>query len=185
MVNYPEGIWKKKENFKMPTNYANRGKDLERRVEIANEHYYRVGLGLIQFIETPMKQIVTGGQKTWVHAKKSTVDFFGTMKGGRSVAFDTKQTKLKTRFDLNNIGDHQMHFLQENKNMGGASFFLIEFTHFNKIFFVEISEIAPLYKDAQLERGPKSIKYEWFQDKPQVLPGRGVLLDYLKFVDSL
>lgn len=185
-MRYPRGTKTKSSNAKKPVDYANRGKGLENIVNVANEHYYRMGLGLVQFIETPMKQIVSGGQKVWVHAKRSTVDFFGTMKGGRSVAFDAKQTQSKTRFDLKNIGFHQVQFLEATKELGGAAFFIVEFTSYNKIFFVPLEKIAPLFHAAWDETGAKSVKYEWFLSEcPQVRPGRGVVLDYLTHVDKL
>lgn len=187
-MRYPSGRTSSRSssNAKKPVDYANRGKSLENLINVANEHYYRAGLGLIQFIQTPMKQIVSGGQKVWVHAKKSTVDFFGTMKGGRSVAFDAKQTKSKTRFDFKYIGFHQMKFLEETLKLGGAAFFIIEFTAYNKIFFVPYQKIAPLFYEAWDEEGAKSVKYEWFiTECPQIRPGRGVALDYLTHVDNV
>lgn len=166
-----------------PINYANRGKRLQDLIDVANKQYYYTGEGLIQFVETPMKQAVTGGQKFWVHAKKSTVDYVGTLKGGHSIAFEAKQTKLKTRFDFSNIGWHQMEHLKQQQELGGSAFFIIEFVEHHTIFYVDYEQIAPHYYAANRGEGPKSLRYEWFiENCPQVTQGRGVCLDYLKYV---
>lgn len=164
-------------------NYANRGKSLQNLIDVTNSQYYYMGSGLIQFIETPMKQAVTGGQKYWVHAKKSTVDYVGTLKGGHSIAFEAKQTKLKSRFDFANIGFHQMEHLKQQVELGGSAFLIVEFVAHHTIFFVEYEAIAPHYYAASRGEAGKSLKYEWFiENCPLITQGRGVALDYLKYV---
>lgn len=167
-------------------NYAHRGKGLQNLIDTANRQYWYAGHGLIQFIETPMRQKTVGRRKTWVFSKKSTVDYVGTLMGGHSIAFEAKQTKLKTRFDFSNIGFHQMEHLKQQTILGGSAFLLIEFTHHNKIFFVDYRDIAPhFYKAWEDDEAVKSLKYEWFiENCPIVKPGRGVCLDYLKYVTA-
>lgn len=167
-------------------NYANRGKSLQTLIDTANRQYYYHGEGLIQFIETPMRQRTRGRKKEWIFAKKSTVDYIGTLKGGLSVAFEAKQTKIKTRFDFKNIGTHQMDHLKEQLTLGGVAFLIVEFVPHNKIFFVDYKDIAPLYYAAcEDQESRQSIPYEWFiENCPIVKPGRGVCLDYLKYVKA-
>lgn len=170
-----------------PVVYANRGKSLQALIDTANKQYYYTGHGLIQFIETPMRQRTRGRKKEWIFAKKSTVDYVGTLKGGHSIAFEAKQTKLKTRLKFANIGFHQMEFLTMQNKMGGSSFLIVEFTAHNKIFFVDYKDIAPLFYAAwENNDAPQSLSYEWFLETcPTITQGRGVCLDYLKYVNAL
>lgn len=165
-------------------NYAHRGKSLQTLIDTANQQYYYTGHGLVQFIETPMRQKRIGRTTKWVFAKKSTVDYVGTLKGGHSIAFEAKQTKLKTRFDFSNIGFHQMEHLKQQEQLGGSAFLIIEFTAYNKIFYVQFKDIAPhFYAAWEDQESKKSLPYEWFiENCPLVKPGRGVCLDYLKYV---
>lgn len=75
---------------------------------------------MILKVPTPM-QITNRG----VIPQKSTVDFIGLLKGGRYIAFDAKETKVKTRLDLSNIHQHQLTFLTLVQNLGGICFFLV------------------------------------------------------------
>lgn len=182
-MRYPNGHSKPGAR-KNPVNYANRGKHLEQRINTVNEHYQYLNMAMIQFIQTPMRQ-TTGpdGNKIWIHGEKSTVDFVGTMAGGRAVAFDAKETKNKTRFELKNIKAHQIEFLEHFQKLGGAAFFIIEFTYHNKIYFAPLDDIKPLwYKAGVSERRNKSIPYDWFWGKREIKPGRGVALDYLAHI---
>ncbi len=52
--------------------------------------------------------------------KKSTVDYIGLFKGV-PIAFDAKETKIETRFDLSNIKEHQYHFLENWEKNGGIA----------------------------------------------------------------
>ena len=167
-------------------NYAHRGKSLQTLIDTANNQYYYLGHGLIQFIETPMRQQRVGRTTKWVFAKKSTVDYVGTLKGGHSIAFEAKQTKLKSRFDFSNIGFHQMEHLKMQEQLGGSAFLIIEFTAHNKIFYVKYKDIAPHYYAAQEDLdAKKSLRYEWFIETcQQIRQGRGVCLDYLKYVNA-
>lgn len=62
----------------------------------------------------------------------STVDFVGLLQGGKFIAFDAKQTKVKTRLDLGNIQQHQLDYLKAVQRLGGITFFLVWFTSLSK-----------------------------------------------------
>lgn len=181
-MKYPTGI-KRQPNKVIPPSgkdrsRANRGKSLEQRIDVVNSHYKYLNIAQIQFVPTPMRNVPNprGGTMA-VYSEKSTVDFIGTLQGGRSVAFDCKQTKLKTRYDLKYIEPHQMEFLEYTHKMGGAAFFLIEFTALNEIYFLPFASVKEFWA-----AGDKSIPYSYF--KQPVTQGRGVALDYLIYLEG-
>ena len=112
---------------------ASRGAELERKINKANIKYRKERSALIRKIDLPV--VLT---KSGPVMKRSTVDYEGLVDGGRAIAFDAKQTKVKTRFDLKNIHDHQLHYLNYVQDLGGISFFLIQFTEIykNKAYIV-------------------------------------------------
>jgi recombination protein U len=62
----------------------------------------------------------------------STVDFVGLLDGGKFIAFDAKQTKIKTRLPIKNIHQHQLDYLKIVQNLGGITFFLVWFTELSE-----------------------------------------------------
>jgi recombination protein U len=165
---------------------ANRGKQLEKRIETVNEHYIYLELAEIQFIPTPMGNIKQpDGSSMAIYKKKSTVDFIGTMTGGRSVAFDAKETELETRYELKQIEPHQIEFLTRTHKLGGAAFFLIEFKAFNELYYVPLPVIKEYWDTAQQHKGKfQSIPYSAFKEIGHLVKqGRGVALDYLAHIN--
>lgn len=105
--------------------YGGRGMTLEKDIELSNDYYLKHGKAVIHKKPTPV-QIVN------VHYPKrskavineayfrtpSTTDYNGVY-NGYYIDFETKETKNKTSFPLNNIHDHQvehmkMHFFKRN-----------------------------------------------------------------------
>lgn len=97
-----------------------RGKKLEKKAEALNLKQRIEKKSLILKIPVPM--IFT---KKGLIPQPSTVDFAGLLKGGQFIAFDAKQTKVKTRFDLGNIHQHQLEYLNLVRDLDGLAFFLI------------------------------------------------------------
>lgn len=96
------------------------GKELEKR---ANKHNLQNRLRKQALIlQIPVPLVMT---KKGVIPKQSTVDFAGLLAGGKFIAFDAKETKVKTRFDLSNIHQHQLEYLMMVKELKGIAFFLI------------------------------------------------------------
>lgn len=59
------------------------------------------------------------------HSGTHTVDYEGTMAGGRAVYFDAKHSTGKTSFSFGSIRDNQIEYLQERSALGAVCFFLV------------------------------------------------------------
>ncbi len=136
-----------------------RGNELEKRANHQNIKYRKDEMALILKVETPVILTNKG-----LIAKKSTVDYTGTVKGGKSIAFDAKETLSKTSFPLANIEDHQLAYLEFQQKLGGIAFFMIHFKALypDKVFITPIS----LIKKYKIGNDRKSIpiqdfKLEW------------------------
>ena len=149
-----------------------RGHDLEAAVNRCNLSYRKRGIALIEKKPTPIELTKMGAVM-----KQSTVDYTGILApSGRGIAFDAKETKIKTSFPLGNIKQHQMIFLDYWQRMGGLSFLLIHFkTVDDKAFMTPFDFVNEYYMAAYVkETGRKSIPYKKF-DKQWLVP----LEDYL------
>lgn len=93
---------------------------LEKWINKVNIKYRVKNEALILQVPTPIIPTKKG-----LIPKPSTVDYTGLLKGGRFIAFDAKQSAIKTRFDIKNIHDHQMNFLRKVNELGGHGFFLV------------------------------------------------------------
>lgn len=100
-----------------------RGKQLEKTANKANIKYRKKKSALIEKVPTPI--MIT---KNGLIPKPSTVDYVGLIHGGQFLAFDAKETKVTTRFDLKNIHAHQRAYLNYVEDLEGIAFFLIHFT---------------------------------------------------------
>lgn len=167
--------------------YGKRGQALELMIEQANRVYRGKGLALVDKVPTPWKVFYnkrTGKVRSAFPEKKSTVDFIG-VSHGRSIAFDAKSTKIKTRFDLDLIEPHQMEYLIRHKDQGGISFFIVEFSSLRETYYLEIDKAREWWEKAR-NGGRKSIPYEWFVvNCPRIRSGHGVSLDYLKYCETV
>ena len=169
-------------------NLANRGRTFEEMIELTNAQYRAQGVAVIEKMETKWQVIRQG--KQIVNAfpvKKSTVDFMGIMAGGPAVAFEAKSTENKTSFPLKNIEQHQMDFLGDFQQLGGAAFFLIEFAYYEveTVFLCTYDQIKK-WMDLYHKGGRASITLEWFKTEAWTVgdwdrsDGRRFYMDYLK-----
>jgi recombination protein U len=135
-----------------------KGNELEKRANRQNILYRKNNKALILKVEVPI--IIT---RKGLVAKQSTVDYTGTLNGGKSIAFDAKETQSKTSFPLTNIEDHQLAYLRFQQNLGGIAFFMI---HFKKVYpdkvFITPIELIETYKNGN---GRKSIPFKDFKDE--------------------
>lgn len=156
--------------------HANRGMGFESLIEYANNQYEARGVAQIQKVSTPWKVIRKAKQIVSAFPeRKSTVDFIGVYKG-KAVAFDAKSTQLKTRFPLANVENHQLEFMQGWQRQAGITFFLIEFSAFNEVYFVTLDEMTEHIRSQR-----ESIPYKYFQLYGKKVEQSGmVVLDYLK-----
>lgn len=156
-------------------NHANRGKALQILVNHTNAIYGHKGWALVDEIATPTKNI----RGRMIYEKKSTVDYVGISQG-RGIAFDAKSTKVESRFDLDNVHDHQVEYLKKFMDQGGISFLLIEFSKLKEFYFIRLPFFLK-YWDAAKSGGRKSIPYQdIYLNCDPIKTSRGVPLDYLE-----
>lgn len=161
--------------------YGKRGMTFENMVEMTNTSYRNRGLALVDKVPTPWNVSYDRRTNRVIRAfpeKKGTVDFLG-VSHGRPIAFEAKNTRIKTRFDLSNIHGHQVEYLVKHKKHGGIAFVLVNFEKHDKCFLVDIDNFHGWWIDS-LRDGRKSIPYEWFKNHCETVKSEnGVVLDYL------
>ena len=142
---------------------GNRGMAFEMLINLANEMYQRGGVALINKRPTPVKVIKSKGSQVinGFYEAKSTVDYDGMCKG-RAIAFEAKASENATRFDLKNIAQHQLDYLEKAEEMGAICFFLIEFSKDKSVFAVPLSIIQSYVRMSHQPKGKKSIPGEDF-----------------------
>jgi len=155
------------------SNYGNRGMWLEHVIERCNRLYKNKGQAVIDKVPTNISYN-TRTQKARFKAK-GTVDFIGTLKGGQSVAFDTKNTTTNAlKFD--NVRPHQEQYLLSVDELGGKAFLLIYFQKHEEMYTIDIKD----YANYKLTAERKSIPYSYFADKEPVQSVNGIPFDYLR-----
>ncbi|TXR62109.1 Holliday junction resolvase RecU [Bacillus sp. AY18-3] len=165
---------------------GNRGMAFEKLINLSNEMYQREGVALINKRATPVKvlKMVYGRVKDGYYESKSTVDYDGVYKG-RAVAFEAKSTNKINRFDLKNIAQHQLDYLEKAENMGAICFFLIGFTKDQSTFAIPLSVIQSYVRMSQQPKGKKSIPrtdfdiYGYLVEQTERAP-----VDYLQYIDE-
>ena len=95
--------------------------------------------GLLKATKTPepmkpIRPMGKGGHFLACYEKKAQVDFCGTMRGGRAVRFEAKQTN-SDRFDRKRLTDEQMDDLRDHQKLGALCFILLcfGFDHFYRV----------------------------------------------------
>jgi len=152
-------------------------------IEYTNKIYLQKGWALVDKVPTPWN--VRYNKKKKISQafpeKKGTVDFVG-VSHGKSVAFDAKNTKERTRFPLANVDQHQVNYLIQHQDQGGKSFFIVHFEKMQETFFVPIDDFNVWWVSAG-EGGRKSIPYTFFNlECDRIYPTNGVPVDYLKCI---
>jgi recombination protein U len=162
---------------------ANRGRDFEELVDLANEWYNSRGIAALQKVPThwtvrrkfdPFKNqsIIVSAFPT----RKSTVDYIG-LYYNRPIAFDAKSTRNKTRFPLNNIEEHQIKFLEQWQALSGKAFFLIHFSIFDETYILSLKKM----NEFKAENERNSIPIDFFRNNCRKVTGEGSNpLHYLK-----
>lgn len=132
-------------NFKM----ANRGKGFEELIEATNLQYKTKGVAIVQKIATPIKVISEYGKSDLkaVYDKKSTLDFRGTVVGGISISFDTKETEETEGLPLKNLATHQYQYIKDALNFGEVSFLLVSFKTLGEFYAVRGEEVVTSWEE--------------------------------------
>ncbi|MGH0556643.1 Holliday junction resolvase RecU [Bacillus pretiosus] len=158
----------------------------EMLINLANEMYQRDGVALINKRPTPVKVLKSKGGRVLnrFYEAKSTVDYDGVYKG-RAIAFEAKSTENAKRFELKNITQHQLDYLEKAEKMGAICFFLIEFSKDKSVFVVPLSVIQSYVRMSHQPKGKKSIPradfgiYGYLVDQTERAP-----IDYLQYIDE-
>lgn len=145
------------------TTHANRGRDLEEIIIEQCKMYFDNGIANIHKIATdwtvirrfnPIKkrsEIVTAFPK-----EKAIIDFMGDY-DGRAIAIETKQTNNKTRFDFNDIKEHQYEFFKKWK---GLKYYIIWFKELDRKFLIH----ADIVQNEVSNSERKSMTLKWIED---------------------
>lgn len=106
------------------------GTHFEMAIERACGYYKQMGIAHIQKTPEPMKQIATInarlGHFKAHYVKKAQPDFTGTLKGGKSVVFEAKNTD-STNLPFDRINKQQSLDLDYHEFLGARTFLLISF----------------------------------------------------------
>ncbi|MDR4328300.1 Holliday junction resolvase RecU [Bacillus pseudomycoides] len=165
---------------------GNRGMHFEKLINLSNEMYQREGVALINKRPTPVKVLKSNNGRVvnGFYEAKSTVDYDGVYKG-RALAFEAKSTQSLTRFDLSNIAQHQLDYLEKAEKMGAVCFFLVEFSKDQTVFLVPLSVIQSYVRMSHQPNGKKSIPradfdvYGYLVEQTERAP-----VDYLQYIDE-
>lgn len=163
-------------------NKANLGQGFENVINLANEHYKRRNVAIVEKVPTPFKIVrsynpitkrreVTGA----FPEKKSICDYIG-IAAGNFLAFEAKSTENKTNFPLKELKDHQRAFLNAVYLANAVCFVLIECKTINKVFRLMWDDLKRFEK----EHDRKSIPFIWLQEFAYEVPTENGYLHYLK-----
>jgi recombination protein U len=170
--------------LKLYTAYGNRGKALEHLIDRVNIQYKIKGIADIRKVPTPTKvfKYERGRIRDGVFEKGEWVDYVGVAQG-RAVAFDAKETRETTRFELDNVHDHQVEFLKSWHDQGAKAFLLVCFVkRDHEIYVLEYKDFVKWWEGSK-NGGRKSIPYDWFVANCfRAKPESGILLHYLRGV---
>lgn len=160
--------------------YANRGKQLERLIDMTNHQYRNKGFADVRKIPTPVQ--ITGNNKGRITGrlnKGELVDYFGIC-NGRSVIFDAKETSID-RFPLDKLHAHQFDILKSWHEKGARAFLLVSFAKRQSETYILPFEPLREFWEGFTGDGPKSIPHKYFVEHcDQVKSEKGYVLHYLK-----
>ena len=142
-----------------------RGSSLEELINYTNEYYREKKLAVVQKIPTPIKPIRMDKDSSQI-----------------TLAYFEKDSTVDT-FSLQNIHEHQYHFMKEYEEQQGVSFLIIFFTHRNKYYYLRFSELKT-YMDRVNEGHAKNFKYEELNPDFFIHAKNGALVHYLELLDK-
>ncbi|MBO6214665.1 MAG: Holliday junction resolvase RecU [Lachnospiraceae bacterium] len=161
-----------------------RGSTFEELINQTNTYYRDEGLALVQKIPTPITPIDIDKKTRHITLayfdQKSTVDYIGVVQG-IPICFDAKECDTDT-FPLANIHEHQMLFMEDFGNQGGIAFFLLYFTHRQRLYYLTFEE-ALTYWNRRAEGGRKSFRIEELSEEYFFDIKKGFLVPYLDMIN--
>lgn len=171
----------------MQFGYANRGMSFETMIDFTNNVYDRLGLALVNKRPTPVK--VTGrfrdGAIKGFFEKPSTVDYDGTLLGGKSIVFEAKTVKESDRFELKNMESHQVEYLAKCHRLGGVSFLLLELRGAHTVYLIPYITLEYFWERRGTGRGTSSIFRDRLEISAYEVKSGRVPVDYLSEVQKV
>lgn len=162
-----------------------RGSTLEDMINHSNELYREKKLALIQKIPTPITPISIDKSSRHITLayfdQKSTVDYIGAVQG-IPICFDAKECAVKT-FPLQNIHEHQIHFMQQFEEQGGIAFIILHFTALDEIYYLPFRDVYRFWKRME-DGGRKSFTYDEIDHSYCVRAHRDILVHYLEMIQK-
>ncbi|WP_322908263.1 Holliday junction resolvase RecU [Mycoplasmopsis felis] len=129
----------------------NKGMFLEAVINKTINYFWQNNIALIQKkgLDLKINKIQKINNKLVVNDsniyKKSTVDYIGCYNGS-FICFEAKSCN-EDRFDLSNLKEHQLEYLNLIHNNKGISFVILFFSHINRFFKVNINYLNTLFKN--------------------------------------
>lgn len=162
--------------------YANRGMNLESKINEANKYYIDNDIAFIYKKPTPINIVSVDKNKIITKAyfkEVSTLDYNGIYKG-KYIEFDAKETKNKSSFPLNNISNHQLEYIKKILKHNAIVFLIININDTNILF-----PGKELIKFINLSNS-KSIKYEYLVKNGYLIGNyKNIEVNYIKELDKL
>jgi recombination protein U len=132
---------------------AGKGKKTERLIATCNARYANTDKALIQRVSDPITITAQGD----MIRTKSTVDFLGTLKGGKAIAIEVKEYSSKPKtFPFSNVEQHQDEFLEKMEELGGLAYLAIKHKELDYFYLITYSE----YASYKLKNTRKSIPFK-------------------------
>jgi len=146
----------------MARSHANRGKALERRLELQHARYAEAHRALV-FRTPPSVKMVgpvqRGGRFLACFEGEGPPDYAGVIAGGRAVLVEAKTCEGK-RWALSLLHDHQARALQRCHELGGVALVVLAYAPTRRAFALPWATLGPRWwrwKRGEAKRGEASL----------------------------
>jgi recombination protein U len=174
-------------------NRENKGQLTEKMLETTHEEYKLKKLAVVWSVpraftfcgkshyeiwkdKNPAMVATTGDNRPLVRFQ-SDVDFIGTIQGGRSIKFDSKEVSKGVSIPLDQFKPHQVRSGLDNMKVGGIGGFIVHFIEKKRVFWIDAKTVDQMVFDAAIKRRNKSINIEEFT---QEIPVEGYKIDWIR-----
>lgn len=197
-IHYPNGqafhsdknVKRKKSDGKA-VEYGKRGMSLEEDINITNQQYRVNNVAVIHKKPTPIQVVKVDYPKRSAakiteayYRRSSTTDYNGVYKG-RYIDFETKETKNKSSFPLNNFHEHQINHMKATTEHGGICFAIVLFSSLNELYLLPASFLYKWWDQQFKKNGRKSIPHSEITEKTfRIEYGYNPRIPYLDIIDD-
>lgn len=118
----------------------------ENFIVATNDLLHARGVCYVRKRSNPLKIIGTlpNGQFRAVQTKSESLDFEGTLSGGRAIYFDAKLTQHKHRFSFSHIGDEQFEYAKTHAQFAAVVFFLVRSLHTGRDYLFPVDRAGKI-----------------------------------------